>query len=63
MCCNNDNNIELYLAETASQKNCDSEDRNKHELITYGMQDSLTLLEWASVIRVFATVNLIKLQI
>jgi len=27
------------------------------------MPDSLTLLEWASIILVFVTVNLIKLQI
>lgn len=34
-----------------------------HELLTYGTPDSLTLLEWASIFCVFATVNLIKVQI
>jgi hypothetical protein len=62
-CYNNDNNIVLSVVETGSQTNCYSDNKTKHELITYGTPDSLTLLEWASIIRVFATVNLIKLQI
>jgi hypothetical protein len=45
--------------------NCGSENRNNHEVRTYTRRtpDSLTLLEWGSIVRVSATLNETKEQI